>query len=442
MQISTRLPLGDAAGAPCNPSRRRLLGWTLLAGSAPLLSACGGGSGEVNINVGGGSNVAPWADDIQSFAANVRSVHPDPNGITRGAEWQNLLAQITANAGKVSDKANLVACMRLAALMRDEHTQVSFAAAGLAQTAVRFATAVDGYWVQQANDTTLLGARLLAIDGMPVAEVKSRIKAIIPAATAAAYDNLTSPLLHQAELLSLAGIGLSAFQTNYLLRDATGLERTVTLPAGGNPSLTSIYDRPGGPPAPLWLSQLDKNYFMSTLPGSQSVYVRYARCAADPATPINAFFNGVDQALASLPTPRLIFDLRNNGGGDSSILSTAIQQRGNGSQSGPQPKIAVLINSGVYSSATINLYDLRQLGARTFGESPGTAPNHTGEIRSFTLPRTGTQHTSSTKIFTLDPSLGAANYVPDVVIGPTIDDRVNGRDPILERAELFLRTGE
>ncbi|MBI3715897.1 MAG: hypothetical protein HY255_07890 [Betaproteobacteria bacterium] len=419
-----------------------MLGWTLLAGSAPLLSACGAGGGEVDINVGNSGNAAPWADDIQSFAANVRSVHPDPNGITRGAEWQSLLAHIIANAGQKSDKANLVACLQLAVLMRDEHTQVSIAAAGLAQTPVRFASAADGYWVQQASDPALLGARLLAIDGTPIANIKERSKAFIPAATAAAYNNLTATLLHQAELLWLAGIGLSGSQSNYLLKDLTGVERTVTLPAGGNPLLQNFYGRPGGPPTPLWLSQPDKNYFMSTLPGSQSVYVRYARCAVDPATPITAFFNGIDQALSALPAPRLIFDLRNNGGGDSSILANAIQQRGNGNPSGPQPKIAVLIDNGVYSSATINLYDLRRLGARTFGESPGTPPNHTGEIRSFMLPRTGTQHTSSTKIFSLDPALGAANYMPDVVIGPTIDDRVNGRDPILERAESFLRTGE
>jgi len=429
-------------GAPCNLSRRRMLGWALVAGSAPLLSACGSGGSDVTINTGGGNSASAWADDIQTFAANIRSVHPDPNGITRGAEWQNLLSQITANAARTSDKANLVACMRLAALMRDEHTQVSIAAAGLAQAAIRFATATDGYWVQQASDTGLLGARLLAIDGIPIAEVKTRIKAIIPAATAAAYDNLTSPLLHQVELLSLAGICPSTAQASYQLRDTTGLERAVTLQAGGNPTLNNIYGRAGGPAAPLWLSQIDKNYFMSTLPGSQSIYVRYARCAADPALPINTFFNGIDQALAALPAPRLVFDLRNNPGGDSSLLANAILQRGNGNPAAPTPRIAVLVNNGVYSSATINLYDLRKLGARTFGESPGTAPNHTGELRTFALPRTGTQHTSSTRIFSLDPALGAANYVPDVVIGPTIDDRVNGRDPILDRAELYLRTGE
>ncbi len=431
-------------GTPSNPSRRLALGWFFAASSSSLLAACGGG-GNYNvgdINVGGAADkTAPWADDIQTFAANVRSVHPDPNGITRSAEWQNLLLQITNGAAQKTDKANLVECMRLAALMHDDHTQAAVAANYFAQTDLRFATAVDGYWVEQASDVSLLGATLLAIDNIPIAEVKERIKVIIPAATAAAYQHLTAPMLNRTELLWLANIGLSATQSTYLLKDPTGLERSVTLQAGSNTPLVSIYNRPGGPVLPLWLSQPDRNYFTTTLSASSSVYVRYARCAVDPAVPVDAFFDGISQTLLALSAPRLIFDLRNNPGGDSSILANAIQRVASKLPTLQQPRIAVLVNGGSFSSATANLYDLLKLGARSFGEPPGTPPNHTSEVRVFTLPRTGTLHSAPTKMSVVDPALGSTNYSPTVVVAPTVDDRANGRDPVLKRVEQFMLTG-
>lgn len=449
MQTSNRFDTHDSHSrsratdsVPHSPSRRQALGWLLAVASSPLLPGCSGG--DVKVVVDGDTAVAaPWADDIQTFAANVRATHPDPNGITRSAAWQSLLAQITATAGQKSDKANLVESMRLAALMGDDHTRIGAPAGTFAQTAIRFAAAADGIWVQQATTATisLLGAHLLAIDGITIAEVSERLKAIIPSATVAAFASQTPLLLHQTELLWIAGIGLTATQSTYLLSDSSGVQRSVTLPAGDSAPLISIYDRAGGPATPLWLTQPDRYYFRSMMAGSQSVYVRYARCAIDPLTPIDVFFDGVAQALSTLPAPRLIFDLRNNPGGDSSLLAGAIQQRLASGVPTTAPRVAVLINGGSFSSATTNLYDLRRLGARSFGEPPGTAPNHTSEVRNFTLPRTGTQYILPTRLSVLEPALGETNYTPDVPVGPSIDDRANGRDPILDRAELYLRTG-
>lgn len=430
--------------ATFNTARRqavkRVGAWLAL----PFLPACGGGGGGGGGSAGnpGSTSQVPWADDFQTFATNVRATHPDPAGITRGAAWQSLLTQLTASAGQKSDKANLVDAMKLAALMKDEHTRVNSNVA-FAQTAIRFATAADGVWVQQiaSPNSALLGARLLAIDGIAMADASERIKAVISAATAAAYANQTPPLLHQTELLWLAGIGAASTQSTFTLRDVAGIERSLVLAAGDPSPLDNIYGRPGGPVAPLWLSQLDRNYFFTTLAGSACVYVRYARCAADALTSPAAFFSGISQALAALPTPRLIFDLRNNPGGDSSILTDAIRQGIGGGAPAADMRIAVLVNGGTYSSATINLYDLLRVGAKSFGEPPGTAPNHTGEAKNFVLPRTGTGYTSSSRVFTLDAALGANNYAPDVLVAPTIEDRANGRDPVLARAEQFVRTG-
>ena len=425
------------------PTRRKMLGWLIAGGATTFLNGCGG---DVNVSAG---PIAPipastWADDFQVLASNIRTTHPDPNGIVKSAAWQERLTQIIAASGQRSDKANLVEALKFSAMMRDEHTRITFPAGAFAQTAVRFASASDGFFVQQTTESaaSLLGARLLAIDGIAIAEVAERLKIVIPAATSAAFTSQTPALLNLTELLWILGIGLNLTQSTYLLRDRNGTERIANFLAGDNTPLANIYGRSGGPSLPLWLTQPERNYFMGMLSGSQSVYVRYARCAIDALTPIDTFFGNVAQSLSLLPAPRLIFDLRNNPGGDSSLLANAIQQRlSSGGQAG-QIAIAVLINNSSFSSAVNNLYDLRRLGALSFGEAPGTAPNHTGELRSFTLPRTSTQHSVSARTFTLDPTLGANNYSPDFVVANNIEERISGRDPVLERAEQYMRTGK
>jgi hypothetical protein len=41
-------------------------------------------------------------------------------------------------------------------------------------------------------------------------------------------------------------------------------------------------------------------------------------------------------------------------------------------------------------------------------------------------------------VFSLDPSLASRNYTPNILVAPSVDDRANGRDPVLARAEAFL----
>lgn len=427
-----------------SPVRRKLVAGALASATTLLLTRCsaGGGSGSVSVSLASGPSAAnSWAEDLAAMANNIRNTHPDPNGITRSTTWNNTVSSITTDANGKSAKENVIAAIRLAALMQDEHTGVSTTPVVLAETPIRFATASDGPWVQQITAPLVnsLGARLIAIDGIAITEITTRLRAYISASTAEGYAFNTPPMLHRCELLALIGVGRSATQATYTLRSSSGAEFAITLQANDTSARQSIYGRTDGPAAPLWLSQPDRNYFMVPLSTSQSVYLRYSRCALDAAAPIDPVFDSVANALAALDQPRLIIDLRNNPGGDSSIFSNAMIRLSKAFPRLLQTRVVVLINNGVFSSATFNLYDLlRHPNATTIGEPPGTPPNHTGEVRSFTLARTGLGHTSSTKVFTLDSSLASRNYTPNILVAPSVDDRANGRDPVLARAEAFL----
>jgi hypothetical protein len=320
-------------------------------------------------------------------------------------------------------------------LLKNGHTVFSPPNTGLFGAAnVRFAAASDGFWVRQAPDPSLFGARLMSIDGMAVPDILARLATIFSVDNAAALNDETQRWLHAIEFLNIAGITRSPTQALYMLQGQSGVMMPIMLSAG--PAADRL-DALASVASPLWLTEPNRFYFFTTRAESRSVYVRYRRCANDPAQAFSDFFNQVGAAVAALPTPRVIVDLRRNPGGSSALLDDAINAF---IQSGGRfSRLAVLIDNAVYSSAVINLYSLRnRLGGITFGAAPGTAPNAPGEVVSFTLPRSQLAYVTATRQFTLDARNNTDTYTPDFPIAYTTADMLAGRDPVLAAAEAWI----
>ena len=66
--------------------------------------------------------------------------------------------------------------------------------------------------------------------------------------------------------------------------------------------------------------------------------------------------------------------------------------------------------------------------------SPGSEPNHYGEIKSFTLPNSGLSVYYSTKQFVYIEGDHSSALEPDQVVPLTAADLLAGRDPVLAAA--------
>ena len=65
------------------------------------------------------------------------------------------------------------------------------------------------------------------------------------------------------------------------------------------------------------------------------------------------------------------------------------------------------------------------------GEPSGERANHYGEVRSFKLPNSGLEITYSTNFHRLVAGEGES-FAPDVLVPPTAEAYVAGRDPAME----------
>jgi C-terminal processing protease CtpA/Prc len=140
----------------------------------------------------------------------------------------------------------------------------------------------------------------------------------------------------------------------------------------------------------------------------------------------------MQQFVATHQTDKLVIDLRNNTGGDSSILQPLINALATDPGFNRSDRLFVITGRLTISSGLLNAISLRQQTHGTFvGEATGGKPNHFGEVGSFRLPNSQLLVTYAKKFFSTvsgDP----ASLFPDTTIELSSADYFAGRDRVLE----------
>ena len=164
-----------------------------------------------------------------------------------------------------------------------------------------------------------------------------------------------------------------------------------------------------------------------------ALYVKYNRCADSPKHSFAGFADAVMAAAEDPAVTRIIVDVRHNGGGNSEVFRPLVPRLREWAADDPGRVLVAVIGRGTFSSGQMNAADLRKIGAVVVGEPTGQKPNAFGEIKTFTLPRSGLTVRYSTKRFETDPS-DPPSMMPDVAVGSLSTDFFAGRDPVLDAA--------
>ena len=119
---------------------------------------------------------------------------------------------------------------------------------------------------------------------------------------------------------------------------------------------------------------------------------------------------------------KVTVDLRNNLGGDSTLIRPLIDYLKNHEELNNSQRLKVVIGRETFSSALLNAYEFKNLtNAKIVGEPSGGKPNCYGEILKIKLPNSGFEITYSTRYYKLiEDDLVMALY-PDEIILDSID---------------------
>jgi hypothetical protein len=378
-----------------------------------------------------------WQEDIAYLATQLPRVHVD--GLTGGttwARWNAAADRLKANVPQLTDGQIITGMARIVAQLHDDETLVEVPAHPLYPFQTQWIGPGLYFIVLPAADKALLGGRILAVDGHPIAEVLAGIRATVDYEDAGVARGTESQLLENPTWLSYLGIVSSIRSARFTVRLPSG--RVVYADIASYGADGGLPGKPRGitVPLPLYLQRNNQPYWMTVLAAHDAVYLKYNQCLDN-----NGFQHLAARALALLrahPDWRLIIDLRFNSGGDSSPLQTvanwiaadpAIDQHG---------RIFGLIDGNVYSSASLDSHILQsQDGAILVGQP--TAEQHDtygddgGTLR---LPHYGITIQYTTAVVN---HARAVFGMPDITVSPTLHDWLTGTDPVLAAALAYKR---
>ena len=343
----------------------------------------------------------------------------------------------------------IAAMARLVAMLHDDETQLLLPPSPVYPLVARWVGASLHLVAVPAAQRHLLGAQLTGIDGHPIGQVLTKLRAEIDfddpglaRAREVGWDNHVSApeggwndlvralefgYLNNADLLSWLKVTRSATAASFTLRTASG-PRSVSvrlIATGGRwPAMAYL-------PEPLYLQHQNQPYWLEVLARQHAVYLKYNQCLPD-----DGFQKLAASALAVLkehPGYRLIVDLRDNSGGDSEPFEALIAGIVRDPAVNVRGRIFGLVNGSTDSSASVDAYNLQtQTDAVLIGQAVADPIDEFGNDNGLLrLPYYGMVVQYTTAV--INP--GRVRFgIPSIVVAPTVRDWLTGTDPVLAAA--------
>lgn len=381
-----------------------------------------------------------WIADVDTLVAELAKKHINPFTKVTREQFESAAAEFKKRIPLLTPAQIVVGFMELGALIGDAHTMVSAGAAVKPFGVYPFAFYIftDGPVIAVAPHThpELLKARIVKLGTMPYDEAAARVARVFPYENESYFKQALPRSMNVPEILQATGVVESIDSLPLTVQTADGKQLTVTLTPmkpGDDKKLLKLPDRQKTP-WPKWLRGMGGgNYWYVHLPEEKILFIRYDKCNDDPKKPMLTFMKEVFDLIDNNDIDKLVFDVRNNGGGNSTVAQPLILGIKNREKVNRKNHLFVIIGRATFSSAQMNANDFRKrTNAIIVGEPTGQKPNAFGEVKSFTLPNSGLRVQYSTKRFKTDDA-DPPSMMPDVLIEQSSEDFFAGRDVIMER---------
>ncbi len=401
-----------------------------------------------------------WRGDVRFLVAAVDSIHPRPYRRHSRAGLDSAATDLERRLPRLRYDQAVGGFSRLLALLGDGHSrldQVRLPSHGDPELTalpgpgfeVRYplecGVFADGLWIVKAtrSHSDLLGSRVIAINGHPVAEAVAALAPLVPADNWMWTLRLLPALLRSPGYLAAAGLAEDPEAPLRLtLAGAAGGQHQAIVAAERYDAATSWTEADAETRAPLPLTRrLPGPFSFADLGDEQrTVFVRIRQIVNQPeGERMAAFVARLFAHVDSTGSNRLIIDLRGNGGGDNYLnqpLVHAVIQHPRLDRTG---RLFVVVDRGTFSAAVSLAADLEREAHPLFvGEPTGGAPNSPGDPAHVTLPASGLVVRISTVYWQgSDPRDPREFIAPDLPAMPTWADWLAHRDPALAAIEAY-----
>jgi len=340
------------------------------------------------------------ADDVRLLMQQIRVVHPNPFHATPEAQFQAAADNLAARAPSLSPDQLLVELMRFVNLLgeREGHSGIFTLDSAHRRVFHVFPLYLykfsDGLFIISApQQRSLVGSKVLAIDGIPAGELEQKVRPLVPRDNEATRTDRFMSFMLTAEVLHGLGLRNGTGPARFTLQKPGAAAQDVTIApvtAGAylrlmKPEFPSfVYALPRRP-KPLYLRRRAEAHYVTTLDHGRVVYVGYNLTLGSTGP----LARRVSRLAAKRKTRRVIVDVRLNPGGDNHTYAPLLKALRAKSVNRPG-RLVVLIGRATFSAAHNFITELERRTRVTFvGETSGGSPNLYGDVQHVELPTAG-----------------------------------------------------
>lgn len=151
----------------------------------------------------------------------------------------------------------------------------------------------------------------------------------------------------------------------------------------------------------------------------------------------NDFLSEMRALIDSSDIDKLVIDLRNNGGGNSRVITPFIEMIAKNNELNKKGKIFVIVGRKTFSGGASAASDITtKLEAISIGEPTGGLVNCTGNTRKVTLPNSKLTISYATEQFYFSSKYNGS-FIPDIIVNQSIESSKNYIDDIYETIAKF-----
>ena len=394
------------------------------------------------------TEIRGWREDLAFLRKEMPARHANLFHEMTPAQFDSALNSIDARLPTLARHRVIAELQKLAAMIGDGHSNVS----PWRDSVIAFHTLpITLYWFQdgmivRAADSAhanLLGAQVLAINGLTVDSAIARIRPLISHDNEMGIRAYTPFLMVMPEILQATGIASDMQRIPFTI-ELAGKRQTVTLsPAGLFPMLTGDADRSwvkragwidarDGKPDPLWLSDPANFYLYKYLPEARTLYLQINTIQQKPTDSLRKFIGRAIAAADSAGAEKFVLDLRLNGGGNGDFNKLIFLPLIKSKYDVPG-RFYVLTGRRTWSAAQMLVTELQKYTTAIFvGEPTASRGNAYGDSYRIVMPNSRMTLRVSTLWWQyLDPRDKRAMIEPTIKVGLTYADYAAARDPAL-----------
>jgi peptidase S41-like protein len=387
------------------------------------------------------------ATDVRDLGASIEQIHPAPFRSISRKRFEAEVDELAGRAPTISRDDLLVGVLRIIASLgpRNGHTGLFPGDPGnvrpLHLYPIRLYRFADGVFVVDAEDKSLVGRRLVAVQGIPAERVFGLVDPLVPHDNAWNVRGMSPHYALTAEVLHGLGIVDTAGPAEFTFDAPGGGSTDVTLTPIPGPQYASEFADPlhghypsvlPRAPRPLYLANSAKALWVGTLAGGRAAYVGYNAVSA----PAPALLRRIRRLALAPRTRRVIVDLRLNGGGDNTTYGPLVDLFAS-KQVNRRGKLYLLIGRATFSAAANFAAEIdRDTRAVIVGEPSGGGVETYGDTVPVLLPSLGWYVYVAARYHERKrgPNDHRLAVAPDVRVELTSAQYFARHDPVLERA--------